>query len=161
MRILVISDSHGNIERLKHVYDFAKGAGLDAIIHCGDWDTPDAVKIAKEVDMPIYGVLGNADIDPAIPASLKSADVIFNSDFLKLELGGRRIGVCHFPGKLKDAVMSQEYDALFHGHTHRRKNKVEGKTLVVNPGALHRTRESSFAIYDTDKNAVEFVDVAI
>ncbi|PIP57073.1 YfcE family phosphodiesterase, partial [Candidatus Woesebacteria bacterium CG22_combo_CG10-13_8_21_14_all_45_10] len=37
MKIVVISDSHGNIANLKHVLGFAKKIKAEAIIHCGDW----------------------------------------------------------------------------------------------------------------------------
>lgn len=156
MRILVISDSHGNIMRLRHVYGFVKETGLDAIIHCGDWDNADAANTTKDAGTPVYGVLGNADTDPAIQNSLKEANVQFNPSFLKLDLDGRKIGVCHFSGKLTEAIKSQEYDALFHGHRHRRKKEMHGKTLVVNPGALQGAFPS-FAVYDTETNAVEFI----
>ncbi|MAG59350.1 hypothetical protein CMO96_00985 [Candidatus Woesebacteria bacterium] len=161
MKILTISDSHGNIVRLKHTIGYATQANLDAIIHCGDWGTKDAADAMKGVKIPVYGVLGNADYDPRIATSLRKAKVKFNDDFLKLELGGRQIGICHFPGKLKNALKSQEYDVLFHGHTHRKKNEKHGKTILVNPGALQKADIPSFAVYDTEKNKVEFVDVAI
>ena len=176
MRILVVSDSHGNIVRLKHVIGYANAQKLDAIIHCGDWDNPGAVLIMKDLsarldsakragkagaEIPVYGVLGNADVDSQMVASLRNTNVNFSVDFLKLGLGGRSIGVCHFPGKLGTAIRSQEYDVLFHGHTHKKKDKLFGRTKVVNPGALQKTLVPSFAVYDTEKNSMEFVDIAI
>ena len=51
MRILVVSDSHGNIVRLKHVIGYANAQKLDAIIHCGDWDNVNAAEvIEREVE---------------------------------------------------------------------------------------------------------------
>lgn len=161
MKILIISDSHDNIVRLKHVVGFAKEIKAGAIIHCGDWSSQDAVNTMENLGSRAYGVLGNADIDPQIVASLRKAKIKFNSDFLKLELGGRKIGVCHYPGRLKDAIESQEYNALFCGHIHSKHKETYGKTLVVRPGALGRTPSPSFAIYDTEKNNVKFLDLAI
>lgn len=163
MRVLIISDSHGNIIRLKHVYGFAKKAGLDAIIHCGDWDNVEAARTTQDVNLPIYSVLGNADIahSAEITKVLRASGVSLKPEMLDLELAGRKIVVNHFPGKLVEYIESGKYDAIFHGHTHQRKNKAEGKTLIVNPGALHRTDNPSFAIYDTDENSVEFIDLAV
>lgn len=150
MRILVISDSHGNTARLKHTLGFAEKSGVGAIIHCGDWDTPEAIDVFKGSEINVHGVLGNADINP----------IFFNPSFLKLELGGRKIGVCHFLGKAKEMARSGEFDIVFHGHFHRRKEEVVGNTAVVNPGALTGLKPSC-AVYDTDKNTVEFIDVAV
>lgn len=177
MKILVLSDSHGNIVRLKHVVGYANAQKLGAIIHCGDWDNTEAVLTMKDAEIPVYpegtnsvypegtsfayGVLGNADVDPSILTSLRNANVIYDIVFLKLVLDGKNIGVCHFPGKLEEAIKSQEYDVLFHGHTHKKKDKLFGKTRVVNPGALQKTPTPSFAVYDTDNSVVEFVDVQI
>lgn len=175
MKILVLSDSHGNIVRLKHAIGYANAQKSDAIIHCGDWDNAEAVLTMQNAEIPVYGVLGNADVDPQMVPSLRNANVIFTgafTDFLKLDLGGRSIGVCHFPpssrsaglrrGKpLQDALESGQYDILFHGHTHKKKDKLLGKTRVVNPGALQKTPTPSFAVYDTEMNSVDFVDVEI
>lgn len=176
MKILIISDSHGNIVRLKHVIGYANSSGVNAIIHCGDWDNTEAVLTMQKVAIPVYGVLGNADVDPSILTSLRNANVVYDTGFLKLEIDGRNIGVCHFPpssrrsfsegglrrGKpLQDALESGQYDILFHGHTHKKKDKMFGKTRVVNPGALQKTLVPSFAVYNTETNGVEFVDVVI
>lgn len=161
MKILIVSDSHGNIVRLKHAIGYANSQKLGAIIHCGDWDNVEAVLTMENAEIPVYGVLGNADVDLSILTSLRNANVICNTGFLKLELGGRNIGVCHFPGKLETAIKSQEYDVLFHGHTHKKKDKLLGKTRVVNPGALQKTPTPSFVVYDTSSNTVEFVDLEI
>lgn len=159
MKILVLSDSHGNIVRLKHVVGYADSSGVSAIIHCGDWDNVEAVLTMKNAEIPVYGVLGNADVDPSILVSLRKANINFDIGFLKLTLDGENIGVCHFPGKLESAIKSQSYDVLFHGHTHKKKDKLFGKTRVVNPGALQKTPTPSFAIYNTDNGVAEFVDV--
>lgn len=161
MRILIIADSHDNIVRLKHVIGFAKKIKTEAIIHCGDWSSGDAVNTMENLGMEVYGVLGNADVDPQIISSLRKANVIFDSSFLKLRLGGKRIGVCHYPDKLKEAIEGKEYNVLFCGHIHDKHKEIHGKTLVVRPGALGRTLLPSFAIYDTEKNDVEFMDLAV
>lgn len=159
MRILVISDSHGNITNLKHAMGFAKKIDADAIIHCGDWDNRESVYEVATAGIPVYGVMGNADVDPEVYQILKEKLTKFDPDFLKIILEGRTIGISHFPDKINKQIDTQKFDILFHGHTHRKRNDLIGKTRVVNPGALHRTADSSFAVYDTRQNNVEFVDL--
>lgn len=163
MRILVVSDSHGNVARLKHAFGFADKAGINAAIHCGDWDNAEAAATTKDVNVPVYSVLGNADVARSveITRALKENGVHLKPGTLNIELGGRRIVVNHFPGRLKAEVKSGNYDVGFHGHFHRPKKEKIGNTLVVNPGALHRTSQPSFAVYDTEVDGVEFVAVAI
>lgn len=141
MKVIVISDSHGNIANLKHVMGFAKNIKAGAVIHCGDWDNVVAVETVASYKIPPYSVLGNADIDPKIAK-------IFNRTYLELKLDGRRVGVVH---KVQDAVFNNQ-DIIFCGHTH----KQEKKDKVVNPGALEHS--INFVIYDTETNKVEFIN---
>lgn len=168
MKLLVISDSHDNIVRLRHVLGFAKELRANAVIHCGDWNTPLAVSEVAKSGLKIYGVLGNADIDPRMGQMLFEVCEEFDEDFLKLNLpAGRhglddkKIGIHHYPTGLNDAILSQEYDVLFAGHTHQKKIEKYRKTMIVNPGALHRVTTPSFAVYNTETNEVEIIDVAI
>jgi uncharacterized protein len=161
MRLIVISDSHDNIVRLRHVLGFAKAGKFDAVIHCGDWDSPLAGSEISKAGIKMYGVLGNADIDPRMVQLLFEVCEEFDENFLKLKLNNRTIGIHHFPTGLNDAILSQEYDILFCGHTHKRKEEKYRKTKIINVGALHRTPTPCFVVYDTETNEVEFVDIVI
>lgn len=180
MKVLVISDTHDNIVRLKHVLSFIPQIGVEAIIHCGDWATPSVAEIIGRVGVKKFGVLGNADIDPEMVVSLKKNNIIFDLNFLKLTLDRRKIGIAHYPPSpatsagavaghaplvakrlLQDALNSEQYDALFYGHRHSAQKEVFGKTLLARPGALGRTNHPSFGVYDSERNDVEFVDVAL
>lgn len=160
MRLLIISDSHDNIVRLKHSGEFAKANNMP-VVHCGDWSSVRAVKILLNLGVKLFTVLGNADIEPGIKDAMRAPNVFFSQDFLEFEVDGRKILVCHYPDKIKDAVKSQKYDAIFCGHKHSKYKEIFGKTLVARPGALHRTSLPSFAVYDTLTNDVEFVDLAV
>src|SRR3990167_241539 len=143
MKILVLSDSHDNIVRLNHVMGFGQAQGIDAVIHCGDWNTPLAVSEISKSPIKLYGVLGNADVDKKMEQLLFGICEEFNPDFLELNLDNKKIGICHYPTGLDTPALSQEYDILFFGHTHIAKNQKYKKTQIVNPGALHRTNSPS------------------
>jgi len=149
MKIVVIGDSHGNIANLKLMVGFAEKIKADGIIHCGDWDNLQAVKIVYSCKIQVYGVLGNADIDPGIAK-------IVNGQCLKINLGGRKIGVVH---NFKDFVIDKKkLDIIFCGHRHFKCERVVNGVKVVSPGALHSVKPS-FTVYDTDTNGVEFFDL--
>lgn len=176
MKIVIISDSHDNIVRLRHVIGFGEANGAGAIIHCGDWNTPLAVKQFNRVKIPVFGVLGNADIDPEMKVKMlasrrsgQEAKIKCGEEFLAIKLDNRKIGVAHYPPSsptpggeaLKSALESGEYDLLLYGHTHCKGIWKYDSTLLANPGALHKTDKPSFAVYDTKSGQVEFVDIAL
>src|SRR5690606_18360241 len=81
-------------------------------------------------------------------------------EFGAVELEGRKLAFCHYP-KLADLLSkTDEYDAVFFGHTHQAGMGNHGKTLLLNPGALcgikdEKYDDASFAIYDTSSNEAE------
>lgn len=145
MKIVVISDSHGNIANLMHVVGFAKKIKAGAIIHCGDWNNIEAVETVLRCKIPVYGVIGNADIDDVVKNRFK--------DFLKLKINGREIGVIHDIKKLESKDL--DLDIIFFGHWQKQKGTFWKGIRAVNPGALENN--ISFAVYDTDTNKVEFL----
>lgn len=160
MNVLVISDTHGNINMIRHVLDFAKHQNMQAIFHCGDFSTTQDVAEVLRSGLPLYAVLGNADearyndIWKALSLAKKRGDVI------EFELEKRKIAIAHQPSKVDDKIRSGEYDAVFHGHLHQRARvEIYDRTLVVNPGALGDTITPSFAVYDTMSNTAELIDI--
>lgn len=150
MKVLVISDSHGNIANLKHVMEFAKKINAGVVIHCGDWSNLAAVETVASYKIPVYSVLGNADIDPKMGKK-------FERVYLEFELGGKRIGVIHNIKNLEPGM--QNPDILFCGHNHKQGESVKDGLRIVNPGALEN--DINFAVYDTISGEVEFFNDGI
>lgn len=153
MKILIISDSHGNIANLKHVMGFARKIKAGAVIHCGDWNSLDAVNAVVNFNIPIYSVLGNADIDPKTEKLLNRMCKKFDQKYLEVEIEGKRIGIIHDLKDFKHKDIS--LDILFTGHIHRQKEEIEMGLRVVNPGALENG--INFAIYETKTGKIEFI----
>lgn len=151
MKVVVISDSHGNIANIELILGFAKKIKAGAIIHCGDWDDLRAVKMVYSYKIPVFGVLGNADIDPEIARMV-------NGQWLKINLGNRKIGITHNYLAIKHQPLAIDCDVVFCGHRHFKSERIIDGVKVVSPGALHSVKPS-FAVYDTDTNGVEFFDL--
>jgi len=156
MKVLIISDSHGNLANLKHVLGFAKNIKMGAVIHAGDWNNAESVEIVLSFGIPLYTVLGNADIDPKIKEKLKSKSEEFGEDFLKVELGKRKIGITHKPSDIKKYFTENSVDVVFCGHLHSKDEHIINGVRVVRPGALENT--VNFAIFDTISNNIEFIN---
>ena len=160
MKILIISDTHGNINGIRHVLGFAKSQNIGAVIHCGDFATTQDVFEVLRANIPLYAVFGNADearfqeIANALSAAVQKGDTI------EFELDNRKIAIAHQPEKISSHIQSGKFDAIFHGHLHMSASvKTIGNTLVVNPGALGSTPKPSFAIYDTKTNTAELIEI--
>jgi putative phosphoesterase len=155
MKILVISDSHGNVANLKHIMGFGKKIKVGAAIHCGDWNTLECAEAVLSFGIPVYTVLGNADIRPEVIEKLKKGSEKFNENFLIIELGGRRIGITHKPSDNKKYFADKKLDIIFNGHLHSKYESSQIPTKVVRPGAL--IKGINFAVYDTLEDEVEFI----
>lgn len=149
MKVLVISDSHGNVANLKHVIGFVKRIGIGAIIHCGDWDTVESVEVVIASGIPLYTVLGNADVREDVIQELKVKSEKFTEDYLEVGLGNKKVGVIH------DISFIPKVDVLFCGHTHQQYESIIDGLEVVNPGALEQG--INFAIYDTESGKIELI----
>lgn len=156
MKILIISDSHGNIANLKHVMGFAKKIGVEAVIHAGDWNTLESVETVLSFGTPLYSVIGNADIDPSVNEKLKVKSEKFGGEFLEFELGGKRIGVTHKPNNVKKHFGDKKVDIVFVGHYHSKNESTVGGMRVVRPGAI--INGINFAVYDTASGKIEFIN---
>lgn len=156
MKILIISDSHGHIANLKHIVGFAGKYGVSAIIHAGDWDTSTSVEIVRLSGIPFYTVSGNADIDPELMDDLRKKAKEFNENFLIINLGGRNIGITHKPSDNKKYFGGKKLDLIINGHYHSKYESVKTPIKMMRPGAT--VTGINFAVYDTVKNKVEFVN---
>lgn len=156
MKIVVMSDSHGNIANLKLVLGFAKKINAGALIHSGDWDNSRAVEETLLSGIPLYAVLGNADIDTEISNKLQARAALFGEKFLKINLDNKKIGIVH---NIKDLILKKEdLDIVFCGHKHFKSEMIVNEVRVIAPGALH-SPGPSFVVYETDANRVEFFDL--
>lgn len=168
MKIGVISDTHDQIGNIKRAVSILNHAEVELVVHCGDWVSPFTVNFLKKLKCPIKGVFGNNDGDKFRHLLLddNSIQVHYEDRFLFLQAGDRNIAVWHGDYReITDALIDcRRYDAVFHGHTHRRENLMIGSTLSLNPGSfLNETSEqvkgASFAIYDSVSHTAEIINL--
>lgn len=154
MKLLIIGDSHGNIANLKHVMGFAKHIKVKVVIHTGDWNDLKSLETVFNYNIPIYTILGNADIDPKLVRKLKMSSKKFSEDFLKFKIGGVKIGVVHRFTK-DQQLMTDGCSVVFTGHYHSQKKWEVDGIKIIRPGALENG--INFAVFDTKTKSAEFV----
>ncbi|HWK24837.1 MAG TPA: metallophosphoesterase [Ureibacillus sp.] len=141
MKLLVMSDTHGDEEVIRRVR--SANQDVNGIIHCGDselpFDHPNLEDVIK--------VRGNCDCDARFP------------DEQLVELEGIKVFVAH--GHLlnvKSTIMnllyrSKEVEAnvVFFGHSHILGAELVDNILFVNPGSLLKPRgisEKSYVVVE-------------
>ena len=154
MKILIISDIHGNAYALKNV--LRSHRTVDCVILLGD-----GLDVAEEIlqsfsDLKIFAVKGNCDMRPFF-----LGEPLKKLDFLTLE--GKKIvfthgdlyGVKYGDGGLIRLAKEHCADVVHYGHTHvPRESYVDG-IYYFNPGALSGYN-SSYGLLTIDGNNLLF-----
>jgi len=149
MKIGVVSDSHGRLEIIQSAVRLLRERGAELILHCGDIDSPDAVRLFTQI--PTHFVLGNWDLQPVLlKRAIEDAGGAVHDGIGQLELAGRRLAWLHghVRGERQRLETSGEFNFVFYGHSHAAEAHQIGRTVVINPGALHRARTKSVALVD-------------
>jgi len=153
MRILVISDTHGEVDKARDVIE--SSGKIDLVIHLGDYFR-DAQKLEEFFpDIPFEYIYGNSDFMIGDTPSEKL-----------LEYKGKRIFITHghkysvkwdyekLYGKAKD----MKADILLFGHTHVADIIEREGYTIVNPGSISDSRDGegeSYAIIDLDDKKIK------
>lgn len=150
MLIGVVSDTHGQVSSTREGIRMLEGFAPAAVIHCGDVGSADIVRLFDA--WPTHFVLGNVDeaIADQIEQAVKEAGQTFHGEFGSLELAGRRIAFLHGhdTARLRRETAAGAWDLVCYGHTHAFETHRAERTVVLNPGALHRARPHSLAVVD-------------
>ncbi|MBM4430255.1 MAG: metallophosphoesterase [Chloroflexi bacterium] len=161
MQIAVLSDCHDRLENLEKVLAHIQQA--QAVLFCGDFCAPFTLKMLGEgFRGPIHSVLGNNDGDVFLLLAIAKqvGNVSYHQPMARLEMGGKRIAVVHYPEFGEALALCGKYDAVFSGHNHTAEVQTLGGTLWGNPGeVMGRFGQPSFGLYDTDSHTFEIVRV--
>lgn len=160
MKIGILSDSHNRSETMTPAVRTLTANGAEFLIHCGDVGTEPILD--HLAGAPSAFVWGNNDFDRVgLERYAENLGIRCLGNFGQLELGGKRFAVLHGDDeRLKQRVLAeQNFDYLLQGHTHVPADTRVGKTRCINPGALHRAREKTVAILDTDTDRLIFLKI--
>ncbi len=151
MRIGVISDTHGHLVNTQAAVRMLELLEVERVLHCGDICSPQIPRLLAA--WPTHFVFGNCDHGAELAdlrAAIASAGLSCHERFGALELAGRRIALLHSDDArlFREVKSSGQYDLVCYGHTHEAEQHHEGKTLVLNPGALYRATPHSLAVVD-------------
>lgn len=159
MHIAIVSDTHSRTATIERALDMIRERGIELILHCGDIEDDDAVRLFPA---HTHFVFGNCDHDrDGIRTAVAEIGATLHESFGNVELAGKKLAFTHGDDgtMLRDLIRAETFDYLFHGHTHVLRDERIGPTRVINPGALHRARPKTFLVLDVETGAAETVVV--
>lgn len=146
MLIGIISDTHGDVHVTRQATRMFESLGVRLVLHCGDVGSSAIVALFSA--WPTHFVFGNVDPHDSLRAAIHEAGQTCHERFGQLELEGLRIAFLHGDdtARLNDTIHSGQWDLVCHGHTHTASHRRHAETVVLNPGAIARTRQSAVAV---------------
>lgn len=160
MRVGVIADTH---DRLPVIAEFARrfrAAGVDLVLHAGDYCAPWALGPFNDESLPLAGVFGRTDGDHEglrAEAGRGVGTEIYEAPH-SMELAGRRILLVHDLADAGDRSVAG-HEIVIHGYTHERRLESVGDTLILNPGegCGWLFGVPTAAILEVESKSVEFI----
>ena len=144
MKVCIVSDSHDRSEPLANAVREGAAKGANVVIHCGDLIGTQTLRAALDVGLPMHVIHGNNIGDQVSLfrwVSERPGKLYYHGPDARLELGGRRIFVVHYPEYAYAMACTGDWDLVCCGHSHtadvrRVQNVRGGNTPVVNPGTV-------------------------
>ena len=158
MRIGVLSDTHGHLAYTRRAVEALGRYDLKTVLHCGDVGSAEIVPFFDR--WTTHFVFGNVDHDEwVLRKAIEEAGQTCHGRFGSLELDGLRIALIHSDDQqlFRETIAEQLWDLVCYGHTHVHEHHLEGRTLVLNPGAVFRANPRTFAVVTLPSLDVEFV----
>lgn len=134
MKILVVSDSHGNFDNVRQA--IGKEAPIDMLIHAGDVEGDLVRELGSKRDYDLHVVSGNMDW-----GEYPEEEVIDLGKHKIYLTHGHHHGVAYNRNALVEDARENGCDIAIFGHTHVPFLDTIDGVLVLNPGSVSRPRQ--------------------
>ena len=146
MRILLVSDTHGNQPALLKAH--ASAGLVDIIIHLGDGEA-DGELLSAVADCPVLQIAGNCDLGSNAPREL----VCEWNRVRFLLCHGDRYGVKAGFSRLIERGAEAGVEVILYGHTHLALTEEHDGIRLINPGTMNRQAPfHSYAVLELGEN---------
>lgn len=136
VRIIVMSDSHGNRRALEEIFS-RTADNANMFIHLGDGERELDLIRMKYPELEIHHVAGNCDYASMSPTT----DIIQAGDVKILCTHGHRCMVKHGTETLRSMARDRGCKIALFGHTHCRYQSLEDGIYMLNPGSCSVPRD--------------------
>ena len=135
MRILIVSDTHGNHRDYDKVLE--KVGKIDMLLHLGDTEGGEYY-IESTAGCPCHIVAGNNDFFSELPQE----ELVQIGDYKVLLTHGHRYYVSMDTRRLKKEGLEKGAQIVIYGHTHRPDIDLSEEVIAINPGSLSYPRQA-------------------
>ena len=139
MKIAIMSDSHGMIDRLEQSFANIEKAEIKNVLHAGDFLEEGSVEaFAGFPNLNFFIAIGNNDVNKERLLELSKLPNVEIKEIIFHKFGKYEISISHYDGiaEAKSREISKQVDIFIHGHTHRPAVVRREKSTMINPGAL-------------------------
>ena len=161
MKLGVLADSHDNRESAADILALFMRERVETILHLGDVCAPPLLEPFCASGIPVLGVFGNNDGDPAGLQNVSGNR--FHRGPHTCEIGGRKILMSHIFDELQGEIgEGGKFDLILFGHTHRPLTMRVGRALVINPGEAcgFMSGRPTCAVIDLETMTARILDAA-
>ncbi len=137
MKILIVSDTHGNNRYLYNVLASVKG--LDEMIHLGDIGAALNNNIEEVSKMPCFRVRGNTDGSDVM---LPEESIVMVGRHKAFITHGHLYGVNYNYNEICHHARSVGCDTVMFGHTHVPLIEEYNGMQLINPGSISQPRQA-------------------
>ncbi len=146
MKILVMSDSHGNLKGVEKALK-KLGSNADVVVHCGDGTRGEALWLKENCgDKKVVCVRGNCDFT----GDMKDEEYFEVCGKKIMATHGHLYGVKYGLERLSYKAEEEGASLVFFGHTHIPTDERIGAARLINPGSLGRW-EPCCAVVELDE----------
>jgi putative phosphoesterase len=160
MKVGVIADTHDRVPAIEEFLRRFREAGVEVVLHAGDYCSPFAIEPFVKAQVPLAGVFGRNDGDTEGLRAAAHAGMgieLFESPH-SFKLGEHSILLVHDVTDVNPrSVAAHEF--VVHGSLHQQEMKTRKETLIVNPGEAcgWLYGAPTAAVVDLDSRHVEFI----
>jgi putative phosphoesterase len=160
MKILIVSDSHDNYEKLSAAISAGNETGCEVMLHSGDFVSPPTLENLKDFNGKVYLVWGNNEGEKVgfVNKIVQLENTEIKGNVMEKDIDGLKFYMNHYPDIVENAALTGKYDVCIYGHNHIYHEEVlSNGTILLNPGAIHgwKTGVCTCIVFDTKIKTVE------
>lgn len=149
MKVLVLSDSHGNLSNMIRAVERESPR---MILHLGDcWRDGERLH-DRFPELPFEQVYGNCDF---LRDARKAEKLLYLGDKRALMCHGHTYGVKQSLLAAGLAAEEKDLDLFLFGHTHKPLVDMRGKTLFLNPGSIGDYARPTYGIVTLENGKLD------
>ena len=156
MKVVIVSDSHGNMGVLKRIV--LREKPFDLLFHLGD-GIEEAIRLQKMIGFNLDGVEGNNDVKGIFPSYLCTKFGRINCFFTH----GHLFEVNRDFSLLINQARKSRANLVFFGHTHHYYDGIHQGIHLLNPGSVcsYLSKESAYIVLNVEEGQVKIGKVLV